>query len=181
MSLVRSFGPEYSLQKIHACLRFQGLAQCRPIPSRLAGAVQPGASEPVWIGKSMGQIDDNALYALDSYVNLFEAQRMRQFVEKIFGQPVFISPGVNIRYAVPRADAYVTPAHQDHFFVRQTDDFRTLWVPHMDIDERVSPLALAARFYKHGLVEHVEQEDVYSYILKGRKQLGVPLPEVCQT
>ena len=70
---------------------------------------------------------------------------MRQLVEKVYRQPVFISPSVNIRYAVPQEDACVTPAHQDHDTVRQTTDFRTLWVSLVDIDESMVLLIMGCR------------------------------------
>ncbi len=42
----------------------------------------------------------------------------------------------------------------------------------------MGPLILAAESHKHGILEHLEQEDAFSYIFKGRKFLSVPLQHV---
>ena len=36
------------------------------------GIVKVGESEPIWTGAGLDQIDDNALYALDSYQELLD-------------------------------------------------------------------------------------------------------------
>ena len=138
------------------------------------GAVKPGVSEPVWTGASFEQIDDNALYALDSHEELLESARTKELLEKVFGETVFRYRNTTIRFALPHDEMHVSPPHQDHYFIRQTPEFRTVWVPLMAIDSTVGGLAIAAGSHKKGLVGHVEQEGAYSYILKGRKQRGVP-------
>ena len=142
------------------------------------GIVKLGASEPVWTGADLDQIDDNELYAASSYVDLLESQHTRRCLERIFGGPVRISPGIGIRYAFPEDSKYLTPAHQDHFFIRETNDFCMLWIPLMDIDAKVGGLTIAAGSNQHGLYEHVLLDDVYSYGFKGRKQKGIPLSEI---
>ena len=44
----------------------------------------------------------------------------------------------------------------------------------------MGPLAIARGSHNDGLLDHVEQE-VYSYILQGRKQVGIPVEDVRQT
>jgi len=144
------------------------------------GIIMPGVSEPMWTGADLDEIDDRELYALTSYVHLFAAASTRWCLERIFGGPVRISPGIGIRYALPSDEKYLTPAHQDHFFIRETKDFCMLWVPLMDIDERVGGLAIALGSNKYGLLDHVPQEDVYSYGFKGRKQRGISLSAIRQ-
>src|SRR5262249_24504759 len=124
------------------------------------GIVTPGTSEPVWTGADFGAIDDNALYGLSSYVELIESEGMSQLMERVFGQPVFLFKGTNIRYALPHDRLHVTPPHQDHFFIRANNEFRTLWVPLMEIGRDVGGLALARGSHKRGLREHREQENV---------------------
>jgi 1-deoxypentalenic acid 11beta-hydroxylase len=142
------------------------------------GIVQPGASDALWTGASLGQIDDDALYGLRSYAALIESDEMRLLLERVFGGPVFLFKGTNIRYALPHDPAHVTPPHQDHFFIRGNRAFRTVWVPLMDIDRHVGGLAVAAGSHRQGLREHREQEGVYSYQMKGRKQRGVALESI---
>lgn len=138
------------------------------------GVVRAGESEPIWTGAGLEQVDDNALYALDSYQELLDCESSRQLFEKIFGEPVFMYRNTDIRFALPKDEKHLTPSHQDHFFIRQTNRFRTAWVPLMNIKREVGGLTLAARSHQSGLLEHVEHETAYSYIFRGRKQRGVP-------
>jgi len=141
------------------------------------GVVKPGVSEPIWTGADMDQIDDVALYSLTSYEALSEGSAKR-LADKVFGEPAFMFRNPNLRYTLPDQAMYVTPAHQDFFFIRGTTTFRTLWIPLMDIDERVGGLALSAGSHKHGLRDHVEPAGVYSYVFKGRQQKGVRLEDI---
>jgi len=142
------------------------------------GIVTPGTSEAIWTGAGLNAIDDNALYGLGSYVELIESKGMRQLMERVFGQPIFMFQGTNIRYSLPHNRLHVTPPHQDHFFIRGNSEFRTLWVPLMEIGRDVGGLAVALGSHKRGLWEHREQENVYPYQMKGRKQSGVALENI---
>jgi 1-deoxypentalenic acid 11beta-hydroxylase len=144
------------------------------------GAVRAGESEPVWSGAGIDQIDESRLYALLPAVDLFQSTHNCQFLERIFGEPVFIFKGRSVRYALPNDSAHLTPAHQDHFFIRWSHNLRTIWMPLMDIDEQVGGLALAQRSHRHGLRDHVVCDDVYSYIFKDRKQRGIPTEKVSE-
>ena len=140
----------------------------------------PGTSEPIWTGAGLEAIDDNVLYDLDSYVELIESTQMKHLMERVFDQPIFLFRGTNVRYSLPNDQVHLTPPHQDHFFIRGNCEFRTVWVPLMEIDEEVGGLALAAGSHKRGLREHREQENVYSYQMKGRKQSGVALADISE-
>ena len=144
------------------------------------GVVKAGVSEPIWTGAGLDQIDDNALYALDSYQELLDRESSRHLFEKIFGEPVFMYRNTDIRFALPKDEKHLTPSHQDHFFIRQTNRFRTAWIPLMNIEREVGGLTLAARSHQSGLLDHVEHETAYSYIFRGRKQRGVPLERITQ-
>lgn len=144
------------------------------------GAVKPGVSEPIWTGLASEHVDDTGLYEAPSHMELFDLPQNAALVERIFGEPVFIFRSPTIRYALPTDAAHVTPPHQDYFFVRINQSFRTMWVPLMDIDEQVGGLVLAPGIHKRGLLEHKEQENVYSYIFKGRKQKGLTLESLPQ-
>jgi hypothetical protein len=142
------------------------------------GIARPGESEPYWTGAGLEAIDDDALYGLNSYADLVESEGMKRLMERVFGERVFLFKGTNIRYALPNDDAHVTPPHQDDFFIRGQDAFRTVWIPLMAIGRRVGGLALALGSHKQGLREHREQANVYSYQMKGRKQRGVALESI---
>jgi hypothetical protein len=142
------------------------------------GFVAPGEASPTWTGRAFDLLDDDPLYALTSYDELANSPRTISVLERIFGEPVFVNRNATLRYAFPEDAAHVTPAHQDHFFIRETDRFRTLWVPVMDIDQAVGGLAVAPGSQNRGLQPHEVNESVYSYVLKGRKQRGIPLERV---
>jgi 1-deoxypentalenic acid 11beta-hydroxylase len=144
------------------------------------GVVKANVSEPIWKGAGLDQIDDNVLYALDSYQELLDRESSLLLFTKIFGEPVFMYRNTDIRFALPKDEKHLTPSHQDHFFIRQTNRFRTAWIPLMNIERQVGGLALAARSHQSGLLEHVEHETAYSYIFRGRKQRGVPLERIVQ-
>src|SRR4051794_30036763 len=65
------------------------------------GIVEPGASAARWTGSGLAEINDDALYALDSYAELIESPAVRRLMELVFGGPVFLFKGTNIRYALP--------------------------------------------------------------------------------
>jgi len=141
-------------------------------------AVNPKGSEPLWTGVGIDQIDDTELYRSRSLVELLESPHNIQVFEQIFAEPVFVHKMATVRYALPNDTQRVTPPHQDYFFVRINQSFRTLWIPLMNIDEQVGGLALAPGVHKLGLLEHVEADKVYSYVFRGRKQMGIPLEAV---
>ncbi len=142
------------------------------------GVVEGGLAIPRATGVGVEAVDDNELYALTSYLELCESDALRDLLRKVFGEEVFIFRGTNIRYAIPHDDLHVTPPHQDHFFVGPNDDFRTVWIPLMNIEESIGGLAVARGSHRSGLRDHVEQEDAESYVFLGRKQKGVPLATV---
>lgn len=145
------------------------------------GVAKVNESEAIWTGAGLDQIDDDALYGLDGYQKLLDLESTRRFIEAIFAEPVFMYQNVDIRFALPNDEKHLTPSHQDHFFIRQTERFRTVWIPLMPIERKVGGLAVAARSHLRGLLEHVEHETAYSYIFRGRKQRGVPLESIHQT
>lgn len=141
------------------------------------GIVKQGETEPIWSGKPLDALEDAGLYALESSAVLCEGSA-KKIADTVFGRPAFMFKGPTLRYSLPADAAHVTPAHQDYFFIRANNQFRTLWMPLMEIDETVGGLVLAGGSHKQGLREHVERDDVFSYVLKGRKQKGVPLDEI---
>src|SRR5262245_44716850 len=144
------------------------------------GIAKARESEAIWTGVGIEAIDDRALYGQTSYVELIESQRTRDLMERVLGEAVYKFKATNIRYSLPHDPRHVTPPHQDHFFIRANSEFRTVWIPLMPIDKRVGGLVVAAGSHRGGLREHVEQESVFSYQMKGRKQRGVALDTIAE-
>ena len=141
------------------------------------GVVQPDTSEPIAVpGTTHDEIDDDAVYALTSYFDVSRAPELQEAVDIVYGERGHIARSVGVRHAMPEDTPHVTPPHQDYFYIRQTDEFRMIWIPLMDLDLANGGLAIAAGSQKHGLIDHVELEGSYSTGFKGRPQKGV-LPE----
>jgi len=137
------------------------------------GYVKAGVAEPIWTGLESDSIDSDKLYLLSSFEELIELQSLRQCLEKVYNGPVRISPSIGLRYAFPEESKYLTPIHQDAYFIRQTDMFGMLWIPLMDINSEVGGLAVASGSNNDGLFNHASIDDVYSYSFKGRNQSGI--------
>ena len=141
------------------------------------GVVRHGAITPLATGVGIDVVDQQELYALPLYVQLSNSEELQRLLDIVFDEPVSIYHSTNIRYALPMDELHASPPHQDHFFVGPNDDFRTVWIPLMEIDDSVGGLAVARGSHLGGLRDHVETENV-SYILKGRKQKGVPIDAI---
>jgi len=131
------------------------------------GVVKEGAFEPVWTGVALEHVDDDPLYRLHSYDDLLESDEMMKVLESLFNAPVFRYRNTDIRFALPYDEKHLTPPHQDHFYIRQTDQFCTAWVPLMPIALDGGVLAIAKNSHRMGLVDHVEHETAHSYIFRG--------------
>jgi 1-deoxypentalenic acid 11beta-hydroxylase len=142
------------------------------------GAVAEGSTEPIWTGMPITEIDDNPLYAQESYQALCESPTTMDVLERVFGVPVVVFRSTTIRYSVPNDEQHVTPPHQDHFFIGPNDDFRTAWIPLMEIPRSVGGLCLGVASHQNGIRPHVEDGVHESYILKGRRQKGVPPEQI---
>ena len=60
----------------------------------------------------------------------------------------------------------------------RNSDFKTFWIPLMDIDRTVGGLAIAVGSHRGGLLEHKKHETAVSYQMEGREQPAVPLEDV---
>jgi 1-deoxypentalenic acid 11beta-hydroxylase len=145
---------------------------------RAQGAVAEGSAEPVWTGMPITDINDDPLYSATSYQALCESPTTMGVLERVFGAPVTVFRSTTIRYSVPNDEQHVTPPHQDHFFIGPNDDFRTAWIPLMEIPRTVGGLCLGVGSHRNGIRPHVEDGVHESYILKGRRQKGVPPDQI---
>ena len=139
------------------------------------GIVKPDTSEPlVRPGLTHTDIDDGPIYALTSWRDITTSPELQEAVDIAYGEPGHIARTVGFRHAMPTDTPFVTPPHQDHFYIQQTDRFRMIWIPLMDLEIANGGLAIAAGSEKHGLIDHVELPGTYSVGFKGRAQKGVP-------
>ena len=149
---------------------------------RVEALVEPSADgrQPArWSGRALDAIDDSPFYEVPYYPELLDTETTQRFLLRVFAEPVFTFRSLTVRYALPADDRHISLPHQDHFFIRHTAAFRTLWVPLLPIEPAGGALAVAAGSHLAGLRRH-EETDVLSYVLKGRRQRGLPLAEVPQ-
>ena len=132
-----------------------------------------------WSGRQLDAIDDRSFYEVPYYPELIDTETTQRFLRRVFGEPVFTFRSLTVRYALPADDRHISLPHQDHFFIRHTAAFRTLWVPLLPIEPAGGALAVAAGSHRAGLRRH-EETDVLSYVLKGRRQRGLSLDDVPQ-
>ncbi len=138
------------------------------------GVMQEDSAEPrAMPGASAVEVEMEPLYRLTSPWELTASPELQEAVDIAFGEKVRVGRSIGFRYSMPTDAPYLTPPHQDHFYIRETDEFRMIWVPLMDMEIANGGLAIAAGSHKHGLQEHVEFDGVYSYFFKGRTQKGV--------
>ena len=138
-----------------------------------------GSRPARWSGRPLDAIDDSGFYELPYYPELLDTAATQRFLLRVFGEPVFTFRSLTVRYALPADDRHISLPHQDHFFIRHTAAFRTLWVPLLPIEPAGGALAVSAGSHRAGLRHH-EETDVLSYVLKGRRQRGLPLADVPQ-
>ncbi len=149
---------------------------------RAENLVEPPADgrQPArWSGRQLDAIDDRSFYEVPYYPELIDTETTQRFLRRVFGEPVFTFRSLTVRYALPADDRHISLPHQDHFFIRHTAAFRTLWVPLLPIEPAGGALAVAAGSHRAGLRQH-EETDVLSYVLKGRRQRGLSLDDVPQ-
>ena len=149
---------------------------------RAEALVEPPADgrQPArWSGRQLDAIDDRSFYEVPYYPELIDTGTTQRFLLRVFGEPVFTFRSLTVRYALPADDRHISLPHQDHFFIRHTAAFRTLWVPLLPIEPAGGALAVAAGSHRAGLRRH-EETDVLSYVLKGRRQRGLSLDDVPQ-
>lgn len=147
---------------------------------RAEALVEPSADgrQPArWSGRPLDAIDDRSFYDVPYHPELLDTETTQRLLLRVFGEPVFTFRSLTVRYALPADDRHISLPHQDHFFIRHTAAFRTLWVPLLPIEPAGGALAVACGSHRAGLRRH-EETDVLSYVLKGRRQRGLPLDDV---
>ena len=142
------------------------------------GVAVANADGAVWSGAGLDKIDGDALYCAAAYEPLVGSEELTLFMAQVFGCPVRVSRATNLRYQLPGDHVHDSPPHQDHFTVGPNSDFKTFWIPLMDIDRTVGGLAIAVGSHRGGLLEHRKHETAVSYQMEGREQPAVPLEDV---
>lgn len=126
------------------------------------GFVQPGSSPPAWSGRDFSDFGTRpqSIYELNLAENFFETPEVKHLLARVLGEePVYVPIDV-YRFTPPvtagGAEKHVGLPHQDGYFNRGYN-FRILWVPLIDVDERTGGLALAPGAYKRGHLHNPDE------------------------
>ena len=86
------------------------------------------------------------------------SERMVGLFERFLGEPAFVYRSTVVRSYVPNDPVYLTPIHQDSFYHRMNDEFRTVWLPLSEASlDTTGGIAIALGSHRAGPREHVPQ------------------------
>lgn len=127
--------------------------------------------------ESFEGVDEVAMHDHVKYDWFWNSPSTIKVFEQLFGEPVFVFLSTTIRYYPSQAGSeqpsfsYLTPLHQDGFYIGPNKDFRTMWVPLMPTSEGTGGVAIADGSHQHGLRDHVLNE---SFLRFNHPVRGIP-------
>lgn len=141
-------------------------------PSRdlMEGIVRPGLTP-----RTEGQPEYTAVYRrilrLPRFHNFPCHPNLMDIAHRLIDDEVLVHPRRIGRITFPGSQAWTTPAHQDHFYIRGTVETYSCWVPLGDCPMALGGLAVSAGTQRQGFIEHSVS---YPGAVGGR---GVPVDE----
>ncbi|OMI36712.1 1-deoxypentalenic acid 11-beta-hydroxylase [Streptomyces sparsogenes] len=142
------------------------------------GHAAPGTTLDTLTIESFEAVDEVAMHDYVKYDDLWNHPSTHKVWEKVFGGPVFVFKSTTIRYypsAAGRPEpSFLTPLHQDGFYIGPNKDFRTAWVPLLPTSRGIGGVALADGSHKKGPREHVVTENFRRF---GHPVRGIPAEE----
>lgn len=141
------------------------------------GAAKPGTTLETLSIQSFEAVDEIAMHDHVKYDEFWNHPSTLKVFEEVFGEPVLVFKSTTIRYYPSQAGAsdpsfhYLTPFHQDGFYIGPNKDFRTTWVPLMPTSAGTGGVALANGSHKDGPLEHVVTEEFRRF---GHPVRGIP-------
>ena len=137
----------------------------------------PDGSRPArWSGRPLDAIDDRGFYEVPYYPDLLDTATTQRFLLRVFGEPVFTFRSLTVRYALPADDRHISLPHQDHFFIRHTAAFRTLWVPLLPIEPAGGALAVSCRLASRRAAPATRRPTCSPTCSRGAGNAGYPWP-----
>lgn len=142
------------------------------------GHAAPGTTLDTLTIESFEAVDEVAMHDYVKYDDLWNHPSTVEVWEKVFGEPVFVFKSTTIRYYPSAAGSaepsFLTPLHQDGFYIGPNKDFRTAWVPLVATTRDIGGVAIAAGSHKKGPREHVVTENFRRF---GHPVRGIPAEE----
>jgi 1-deoxypentalenic acid 11beta-hydroxylase len=142
------------------------------------GHAAPGTTLETLTIDSFEAVDEVAMHDYVKYDELWNDPSTVKVWEKVFGEPVFVFRSTTIRYypSAPGAEEphFLTPLHQDGFYIGPNKDFRTAWIPLLPTTREIGGVAVADGSHHKGPREHVVTENFRRF---GHPVRGVPVAE----
>lgn len=126
---------------------------------------------------SFEAVDEVAMHDYVKYDTFWNDPSTIKVFEEVFGEPVFVFLSTTIRYYPSQAGSehpsfsYLTPLHQDGFYIGPNKDFRTVWVPLMPTSDGTGGVTLADGSHHRGPREHELNESFRRF---GHPVRGIP-------
>ncbi len=146
------------------------------------GHAAPGTTLDTLTIDSFEAVDEVALHDYVAYDDLWNHPSTLKVWEKVFGEPVFVFKSTTIRYYPSAAGtvgssppSFLTPLHQDGFYIGPNKDFRTTWIPLLPTTRDIGGVAIADRSHKKGPREHVVTEQ---FRRLGHAVSGIPADQL---
>lgn len=111
-------------------------------------------------------VDEVAMHDFVDYDALWNHPLTVALMETVFGEAVHVFKSTTIRYypsqygSIDPTLHYLTPLHQDGFYIGPNKDFRTVWVPLQPTGGGVGGVGIADRSHLRGPRQH-EKSDVF--------------------
>jgi 1-deoxypentalenic acid 11beta-hydroxylase len=143
------------------------------------GHAAPGTTLDTLDIESYEAVDEVAMHGYVKYDDLWNHPSTVKVWEKVFGEPVFVFKSTTIRYYPAAPDSaeppnFLTPLHQDGFYIGPNKDFRTAWLPLLPTSRAIGGVAVADGSHKKGPREHVLTPNFLRF---GHPVRGVPVED----
>ncbi|MFM9443110.1 phytanoyl-CoA dioxygenase family protein [Streptomyces acidiscabies] len=131
--------------------------------------------------ESFEAVDEIAMHDYVKYDDLWNHPSSVKVWEQVLGEPAFVFKSTTIRYYPSAAGSedsgvpsFLTPLHQDGYYIGPNKDFRTAWIPLLPTPPGIGGVALADGSHKKGLREHIPSEHHRRF---GHPMRGIPVEE----
>jgi 1-deoxypentalenic acid 11beta-hydroxylase len=129
--------------------------------------------------ESFEAVDEVAMHDYVKYDDLWTHPSTVEVWQKVFGEPVFVFRSTTIRYYPSAAGSaepsFLTPLHQDGFYIGPNKDFRTAWMPLLATTRDIGGVAVADGSHRKGPREHIVTEQFRRF---GHAVSGIPVEDL---
>ncbi|MFE2046284.1 1-deoxypentalenic acid 11-beta-hydroxylase [Streptomyces sp. NPDC059477] len=142
------------------------------------GHAAPGTTLDTLTIESFEAVDEVAMHDHVKYDDLWNHPSTRALWDKVLGEPAYVFKSTTIRYYPSAAGSaepsFLTPLHQDGFYIGPNKDFRTAWIPLLPTTQGIGGVAVADGSHRKGPREHVVTEHFRRF---GHAVRGIPAQE----